>query len=765
MADFDHFSPDAPRFLRDQNMQIRAYLFLMAAGILIPVIVFAGLALNMLQNAEKAAALRGLNETARGVALLVDRELYSAEAALKVLAASPALARGDLPAFYEEAKTANRGPTGWTFLMDRNGDQLINTFLPVRSELPKGFHAPIAQQVMASQKTTVSDLLSGAASKRLITTVNVPVPLDAGQRYVLSLAFSTDHFNQLIAGANAPRDWLVAIFDDKGRFIARSRNAAELVGKPARAELVAAARGAPSGQIRHATLENVESYDVFTHSSLSGWTVAVAAPVELIERSARHAALIAALGLLAAVVCAGALAAFFGRLHVRSIRRAVGAATALGEGIPPPPLHSRVVEVNELHAALHAAGRQLEHAQSYRKTAELERQALLEGEQKARLMAEQQNTAKDQFLAMLGHELRNPLAPISTAAQLLKLPAIDERRVRYASDVIARQVEHMNRLLGDMLDVSRVTRGLVSLNLEQIDLKGVIDRAVEQTHPLFDTRHHRLALHLPPGPVLLRGDPTRLIQVCANLLNNAAKYTEPHGQVSLTVLQRPDQVLVTVQDSGEGIAPELLPHIFDLFSQGERTPDRSQGGLGLGLALVKSLVQLHGGHVEASSAGPGRGSVFSLTLPRGAAPEAAAPLPVSRAPGERPPLRVMIVDDNIDGAISLSLFLQAAGGHHVCTYYDAAGALEWAAFERPDAFILDIGLPDITGYELARRLRAMPQFANATLIALTGYGQPQDKENARLAGFDQHVAKPAEPGHILALLERSVKDAAVPARS
>jgi signal transduction histidine kinase/CheY-like chemotaxis protein len=438
---------------------------------------------------------------------------------------------------------------------------------------------------------------------------------------------------------------------------------------------------------------------------------------------------------------------------------AVGAATALGEGVPPPPIHSRVGEMNELHAALHAAGRQLVHAQAYRKNAERERQALLEREQKARVMAEQQNTAKDQFLAMLGHELRNPLAPISTAAQLLKLPAIDENRVRYASDVIARQVDHMNRLLGDMLDVSRVTRGLVSLTLEQIDLKAVIDRAVEQTYGLFEAKHHALSLDLPPGPVSLRGDSTRLIQVFANLLNNAAKYTPPHGRMRLAVVARPDHILVTVQDSGEGLAPELLPHIFDLFSQGERTPDRSQGGLGLGLALVKSLVQLHGGHVDAVSAGPGAGSTFSVTLPRGVAPDSAAPILTSPAVGDRPALRVMIVDDNIDGAISLSLFLQAAGGHHVCTYYDAAAALEWAAFERPDAFILDIGLPDMTGYELARRLRAMPQFAHVTLIALTGYGQPQDKEDARQAGFDQHVAKPAEPARILALLERSVNAA------
>ncbi|MDB5933597.1 MAG: hybrid sensor histidine kinase/response regulator [Massilia sp.] len=758
MSDLSNYN-ETTRSSRGHIMHIRAYLFLMAAGILIPVIVFSGLALNMLQDAEKAAAQRGIHETARSVALLVDRELYSAEAALKVLAASPALGDGDMAAFYRQAKMASRGPTGWTFAQDGDGKMLMNTYLPFGSPLPKAFYPSLVRHVMSTGKTEVSNLLDGAASRRLITTVNVAVPLAGGQRYVLSTALSTDHFNELLAGVNVPPGWLVAIIDDNGRFIARNLNPAEMVGKPARPELVAAARRAYAGQLRHSTLENVESIDVFTHSSLSGWMVAVAAPVELIERSARHASLLAALGLLAAVVCAGGLAALFGRQHVRSIARAVDAASALGDGVPPPPCHSRVVEVNELHAALHAAGRQLVHAQAYRKNAELERQLLLEREQKARVMAEQQNSAKDQFLAMLGHELRNPLAPISTAAQLLKLPAIDERRVRYASDVIARQVDHMNRLLGDMLDVSRVTRGLVSLRPETIDLKAVLDRAVEQTRALFDSRQHRLTIELPPGPVTLQGDSTRLIQVFANLLGNAAKYTEPHGQITLA-MQAGDQVVVTVTDNGEGIAPALLPRLFDLFSQGERTPDRSQGGLGLGLALVKSLVQLHGGEVDAISAGAGHGSSFRVTLPRGETAQMAPAGPRTAVQAPRTPLRVMIVDDNVDGAITLSLYLQAAGGHHVCTYYDAAAALEWAAFEKPDAFILDIGLPDMTGYELARRLRAMPQFEQAPLIALTGYGQPQDKEEARQAGFDGHVAKPAEPADILALLARSVEQKA-----
>jgi signal transduction histidine kinase/CheY-like chemotaxis protein len=734
-------------------MQIRAYLFLMAAGILVPVMVFSGLALDMLRNAEKAAALRGLNEQAHSIGLMVDRELASAQAALQVLAVSPSLAGGKMAAFYDEAKTANRGATGWSVLLDKHGEQVINTGLPLGSPLAPTDAQERVRRVMASGQTVVSDVMLGPSVKRLVTSLNVPVGLDNGQRYVLGYAFSTEHFNTVIKSANVPEGWVVALIDGKGRFIARNRRSAELVGKQARPELVEAAARAVDGQLRHNTLEGIEVYEVFTHSAVSHWTVAVAAPVETIERSARHASMLAALGLLGASTLAVILAAYFGRLHVQSIRRAVDAANALGRGVPPPATSSRVVEVAELHAALHAAGRQLVQAQTYRKHAEFERQALLESEQRARLLAEQQNSAKDQFLAMLGHELRNPLAPISTAAQLLRLPQLDPSRVRYASDVISRQVEHMNSLLGDLLDVSRVTRGLVTLSLEPIDLKAIIERAVEQTRGLIDAKHHQLTLELPATEVVLQGDQTRLIQILVNLLNNAAKYTPPHGRILLSLIPGKDAVVVTVQDNGEGVAPDLLPRIFDLFSQGERTPDRSQGGLGLGLALVKSLVQLHGGSVAVSSAGKDQGSVFSVTLPWTAPLPHAAPPALTSVQAALAPLRVMIVDDNVDGAISLSLFLTAAGGHHVCTYNDAASALERAGFERPDVFILDIGLPDMSGYALARRLRAMPQFGSATMVALTGYGQPHDRERAYGAGFDAHIAKPADPQHILSLLQ------------
>ncbi|MES2901715.1 MAG: hybrid sensor histidine kinase/response regulator [Pseudomonadota bacterium] len=359
--------------------------------------------------------------------------------------------------------------------------------------------------------------------------------------------------------------------------------------------------------------------------------------------------------------------------------------------------------------------------------------------------AEARNRQQNEFLAMLAHELRNPLAPISAAAQLLKIASGDEKRVRQSSEVIARQVKHMTELVDDLLDVSRVTRGLVTLVKRSLDLKRVVSSAVEQARPTIEARRHTLNLRLSAEPALVHADQTRLVQVIVNLLTNAAKYTPQGGEIVLAVDVAETEVTLRVSDNGSGIEPALLPHIFDLFTQGERTPDRAQGGLGLGLALVKSMVALHGGRVTAYSDGPGKGSVFSLYLPMleeqtvEAAPAAVPAVSESKAAA----IALVIVDDNVDAAESLAALL-AVEGHQVKVVENAMSALSYAAEHPPRAFILDIGLPDIDGYELARRLRARPENADALLIALTGYGQAHDRVLAKAAGFDHHFVKPVD---------------------
>jgi len=358
---------------------------------------------------------------------------------------------------------------------------------------------------------------------------------------------------------------------------------------------------------------------------------------------------------------------------------------------------------------------------------------------------------KDDFLAMLGHELRNPLAPISAGAELLRRIAVTDPRVLRTSEVISRQVGHMTKIINDLLDVSRVTRGLITLDKTEIDMADLVSAAVEQVRPLIESRRHSLVTVLSEEPAFVFVDRARMVQVLSNLLTNAGKYTLEGGHIAVKVDVTPDHVCVAVQDDGVGISHHLMPEIFDLFTQGSRAADRNQGGLGLGLALVKHLVGAHHGTVEAHSAGPGRGASFSVRLPRVSTPLHlldTQSTPPAVSDGE---FRIMVVDDNVDGAESLAQLLTLEG-HSVLVAHDGPSALKLALNERVDVFILDIGLPGMDGTELARRLRAMPSVASALLIALTGYGQAADQEKSARAGFDHHLVKPADLESLRTLL-------------
>ncbi|NHZ43922.1 hybrid sensor histidine kinase/response regulator [Massilia aquatica] len=361
---------------------------------------------------------------------------------------------------------------------------------------------------------------------------------------------------------------------------------------------------------------------------------------------------------------------------------------------------------------------------------------------------------KDEFLAMLAHELRNPLAPISTAAEVLRFAGTNPERVRATSEIILRQVKHMTNLIDDLLDVSRVTRGLIELDEECLDVESIVQAAVEQARPLLDARGHVLSLHFSSVKATVSGDRTRLVQTLSNLLNNAAKYTPQGGRIALTVEVDAGKVRISVQDNGIGIEPALLPHLFDLFTQGRRTSDRAQGGLGLGLALVRSLLTMHGGTIETRSEGTDMGSIFVITLPCMA--QLAPPHLADAEPAPAPvaPLRIMVVDDNRDAGQSLATLLHACG-HAVLVAADGREALALAASSQFDAFILDIGLPGMNGYELARHIRSEPAHAQAILIALTGYSQAHDRVLSKGAGFAHHLVKPV----VLAELEQALRGA------
>jgi PAS domain S-box-containing protein len=359
---------------------------------------------------------------------------------------------------------------------------------------------------------------------------------------------------------------------------------------------------------------------------------------------------------------------------------------------------------------------------------------------------------KDEFLAMLAHELRNPLAPIRSAAEVLRRVKLDEAHVRRTSEIIARQADHMTSLVDDLLDVSRVTRGLVELECNPLEMRLIVTEAVEQVNPVIQSRNHHLWLQLAPGQATVLGDRKRLVQVVANLLNNSAKFTPEGGNIQLRTEVRDGHVVLHVSDDGIGMEPETAARVFELFAQAERTPDRSSGGLGLGLALVKSLVELQGGSVTCSSQGLGQGSTFTVSLPLssegGEHAQGAGRSPGQAAAGG---LRVTVVDDNVDAATMLALLLDASG-HRTTVEHGSVQALERSRHDPADVYLLDIGLPEMDGNELARRLRAQPETARSVLIAVTGYGQEHDRQRALQAGFAHHLVKPVDPDKLNALL-------------
>jgi len=358
---------------------------------------------------------------------------------------------------------------------------------------------------------------------------------------------------------------------------------------------------------------------------------------------------------------------------------------------------------------------------------------------------------KDEFLATLAHELRNPLAPIRQAATIARNENATDAQKRWSNNVIERQVQHMSLLLDDLLDVSRITHGTLQLRKQQSDLQSIVSAAVETARPLIDERRHQLTLEVPER-LQVNGDPLRLAQVLSNLLTNAAKYTNPQGTIRVTAAQRDAELSILVEDNGIGIAPADLPRVFGMFAQVRSAQDHAAGGLGIGLALARGIVELHGGRIDAASAGTGMGSRFTVRLPSIVAPNVPARVADTVRNGSLGPnKRILLADDNRDAAESLAIILRLEG-HDVELAHDGQSALDRFAQRRPDVALLDIGMPNTNGYEVARRIRATPDGRDVLLIAITGWAQDADKAESRAAGFDHHLTKPIEPDALIELL-------------
>ncbi|WP_194727147.1 ATP-binding response regulator [Noviherbaspirillum malthae] len=714
-------------------MKIRFYLLLMALAIAAPVAIFSAFALDSLMSSERKAALRALHEAADATALLVDRELSGAEAALRVLARSPHLAAGDMRNFYEHARTADRGEGGRTILFAPNGQQLINTVVPLGSSLPPPptYVTARTQQVIRTQSTVISGLITGAVQQRFVTTINIPVPLDRGQRYVLASVFSTNYFQDLVVRRRLPEAWVISVIDGEGKIIARSSSPLDVVGQPANPAFVHKTAQSNYGYLRYTPSGGVEMYEAFTQSAMSGWKVSVSAPAELIDASAHKAVITMSLGLLVALSIALGAAVVFGRRLADSIGLAVRSAKELGHGKEPEPQRMGVKEVDDLHQALKSAGMVLA-------ASEAERASLLKSERAARRIAEQQNKSKDEFLAMLGHELRNPLSGITGAIELMEIEGAREEHKTRAREILRRQAGHLTHIVDDLLDLARLSEGKIKLDFQAVDLGNAVQSSVATLRAAGRT-HHALALEIES--VWMKGDRTRLEQIITNLLTNAFKYTPNGGRITVRVYPEDDDAVLVVQDTGIGISAELMPRLFDIFIQGTVSLDRSEGGLGIGLALVRRLIELHHGTINAESPGQGQGSTFTVRFPRTVHVTSLNSGDCSTDGEQEMRCTILLIEDNEDARHVLAQNL-VAKGMSILEAGDGRTGIAMALTNPVEAAIIDIGLPGLTGYEVARRLRSEARTSKMKLIALTGYGQDVDRTDALEAGFDVHLVKP-----------------------
>jgi signal transduction histidine kinase len=583
----------------------------MLFAIIIPVACLSMLGLSMLLQFEREARIHSIEEVARSTSLLLDSEIAIAEASINNIANSQDIATDNFERLHRLLSATRRSPLSWTLIADYDGNGLMNTYVPFGTPLAKK-SGTWAAEVYDSQKTRVGGYFIGASSKRGVVSVNVPLPLSAGKKYVVTQIFDPNYFSKVFRRNTLPDNGIIGVFDAKGISIARNKNAERFVGSQVRQELREASLHRHSGLLRHTTREGIEVYDFFVRSELSGWTVAVGVPVADLESASRLTAWSSATALLLVLGGAVGIAVFFGRRIDTSLANATQAAHALARGEVTPVTRSQLKEADVLLGELHRASLALARESAARMALEHEREGLLDSERSARRQAEAQSEAKDSFIAMLSHELRNPLAAISGAVAVIRLPGMAPQKSDKAWEIVVRQLRHLTRMVEDLLDVRRVLSGKVVLSKEPVDIGSLLTFCCD-SRSMAGTKRHAWQVQTVDAWVL--GDHTRLEQVVDNLLVNAIKYTPAGETIAVRNTVMDGAVVIEVRDSGAGMAPEVLPTIFDSLVQGPTTIDRSQGGLGLGLSIARGLVEMHGGSISAHSQGLGKGSVFIVRLP------------------------------------------------------------------------------------------------------------------------------------------------------
>jgi signal transduction histidine kinase/CheY-like chemotaxis protein len=738
-------------------MPLGKRLFLLTAAAIVPLALMAGMSLHALQRQHNTQAERVGRELARSVANAVDADLRRYISVLETLAPTPTLDHDD-PAFRERAARAIVSLPEWSaiVLADRSGHPLVDTRSLDGSELTPVEEQDSFDRVVRTRAPAIGSL--ERHSKGWFFAVRVPVVHGADVRYVVTALVRPDAIRDALSRQELPSDWVISIIDTNGRRVARSRAHEENLGgylSDSARDLVSGGRAEGFGVSY--TLENERIFTPYSRLALSGWIAVLGIPTASVDAAAYRSIGFYGGGVVLSIVLGALGALWVARTVTRPIGELRAAAEALGRKQAPRRPHTSIQEIRHVGVAMQTAAEELARG-------EAERESLLKKERLAREAAEAADRAKDEFMAVLSHELRTPLNAVYGWAKMLQSGELrDEAAAGKAKDAIVRNADVQIKLIDDLLDLSRISSGKMRLDLRRVEIDAVVQGALDAVRPAADAKAIRIRTKIDVHADSVVGDPARLQQVVWNLLMNAIKFTPSGGEIDVALRRDASSLAISIADTGQGIAPDMLPHVFERFRQADSSSTRAHGGLGIGLALVKHLVELHGGTVVAQSAGQGRGATFTVRLPvalmevpaeggvSGPSPAAAADsrTVLTRLDG----VRVLAADDDAEGLALVQTILTRAGAD-VRTSLSASEALDLFDEWRPDVLVCDIEMPGEDGYSLIRKVRARStdDGGRTPAIALTAYGRPQDRVRALAAGFNMHIPKPVDPGELTTII-------------
>ena len=724
---------------------LRGRLLTIALVSMLPITLCAAAALFLLLRHEESQAMARALETNRQTAAAVRITLNRSFAVLEALAQSPLIDGDDLTPFREVMERVLPLMPGWHSLLLASPEGQILERVSPRSEWQqmKLVEPTSFARVLQSTGPVIGPLGKGPSGVWAVP-LRVPVVRAEKTRYVLTAPLLPEDISEVLALSNLPEGWTVSVFDNNGRRIARMPSEQLSVGSEVSSELMALVRsgGNEGSGLTHTSLGQ-KVYTAYIHLPDLNWTVATGIPTTEVKARVLKASLLYGGGLALSLLLASLGALIAARRVSEPMRELRGAAAAIGRQERPSLPDTNISEIKAVVVALDQSAKALA-------SSEQARNATLENLAAAHEELQKAERSKDEYIATLAHELRNPLALVIQATALLSSASSSTEQKAHSLVAIDRQVGHLGRLLDDLLDVSRINVGKIPLRVERLDLLAILREAWTFVQIRAQERQLDLHLSLPDIPTYVEGDALRLQQVFFNLLDNAVKYTHVGGSIGLVVQQGGAQVNVAVLDDGIGVAEEDRRDIFRLFGR-VASPGIDVGGLGVGLALAKSLVELHKGDISVTSPGRGRGSCFTVTLPLSedqSHPEVARPLAAVRALTTR---RLLIADDNVDIASTLEALFEMEG-HHIRVAYDGQQAVTLCKKEMPDVAILDIGMPNMDGHQAARAIRALPGGDEVFLIALSGWGSPEDVDKSKNAGFNRHLTKPADLETLLAMV-------------